>query len=93
MLWVVVFGGIALAGLAMVVAYGVWLVHKTADLASEVRVLSERGGQIADALAQIGAPSSPPRFGPGPDHRSGDHDGVVSPVTDERADEETMTHA
>ena len=54
--WVVVFAGIALAGLVMVVCYAVWLAHKTADLLSEVAVLGEQAGRLADLLAEIGAP-------------------------------------
>ena len=56
MLWVLVFGGIALAGLAMLVGYAVWLAHKAADVMSEVAVLGERTGQLADLLAQIELP-------------------------------------
>jgi hypothetical protein len=52
-LWVLVFGGIALAGVVMVVCYGVWLAHKTADLWSELGMLGERAAELADLLAQI----------------------------------------
>ena len=31
MVWVFVFGGIALAGLVMLISYGVWLAHKAAE--------------------------------------------------------------
>ncbi len=58
MLWVLVFGGIALAGLVMLISYGVWLAHKTADVLSEVAVLGERTGQLGDLLAQIQLPDS-----------------------------------
>jgi hypothetical protein len=59
-LWVFVFGGIALAGLVMLVCYAVWLAHKTADVMSELKVLADRTGRIADLLgaidvAQLGA--------------------------------------
>ena len=30
MVWVIVFGGIALAGLVMLISYAVWLAHKAA---------------------------------------------------------------
>lgn len=56
MVWVFVFGGIALVGLIVVVAYGVWLTHKAADVMSEVGVLSDRADQLADLLGQIQAP-------------------------------------
>ncbi|HET9649010.1 MAG TPA: hypothetical protein VFP34_12390 [Microlunatus sp.] len=56
-LWVFVFGGIALAGLIMLVCYAVWLAHKTADVYSELTVLAERTGKMMDLLAQIQVPS------------------------------------
>ena len=55
-LWVFVFGGIAVAGLVMVICYAVWLAHKTADVMSELAVLGERTGRIADLLSQIQLP-------------------------------------
>jgi len=63
-LWVLVFALIALAGLVMVVCYAVWLVHKTADLLSEVQVLGDQAGELADLLGGLGAapatPTPPP---------------------------------
>lgn len=56
MIWVFVFGGIALAGIVMLIAYGVWLAHKTADVMSEVRVLGDRTGQLFELLGQIQPP-------------------------------------
>jgi hypothetical protein len=56
-LWVLVFAGIALAGLVMLICYAVWLAHKTADVLSEVQVLGERGAQLADLLAEIRVPA------------------------------------
>jgi hypothetical protein len=56
MLWVVVFVGIALAGLAMLVAYAIWLAHKTADVFSELHVLGEHAGRLADLLGEIRVP-------------------------------------
>lgn len=56
MIWVVVFGGIALAGLVMVVAYAVWLVHKASDVFAELAVLARRGGQLAEITAGIELP-------------------------------------
>ena len=60
MLWVFVFGGIALAGLGMIIAWIVWLVHKASDVFSEVTVLADRSGQILDLLAQISLPAARP---------------------------------
>jgi hypothetical protein len=57
-LWVIVFVAIALAGLIMVACYAVWLAHKTADVWSEVTVLTGRGAQLAELVGQIG-PSLP----------------------------------
>jgi hypothetical protein len=55
-LWVLVFVGIAVAGLVMLVCYAVWLAHKTADLLSEVSVLADQAGQLGELLGQIQAP-------------------------------------
>ena len=53
MVWVIVFGAIALVGLVLVVSYAVWLSHKVADVWSEVRVLADRGDQLVALLGQI----------------------------------------
>ena len=58
--WVLVFGGIALAGLVMLIAYAVWLAHKASDVFSEVRVLAERGDQLAELLGRIQPPDARP---------------------------------
>jgi hypothetical protein len=55
-IWVLVFGGIAVAGLAMVVSYAVWLFHKASDVMSEVRVLFDHGDQLATLVGQIQVP-------------------------------------
>ena len=52
-MWVLIFGGIALAGLVMLISYGVWLAHKAADVMAEMGVLADRAGQLMDLLAQI----------------------------------------
>ena len=44
MVWVIVFVGIALAGLIMCICYAVWLAHKAADVWSEVDMLALRAG-------------------------------------------------
>jgi hypothetical protein len=56
MIWVVIFCGIAAAGLFMVVAYGIWLAHKASDVISEVVVLGDRAGQLTELLSQIQVP-------------------------------------
>lgn len=53
MIWVFVFGGIAVAGLVMLVAYAIWLAHKASDVFAELRVLGERGGKLAEIVSQI----------------------------------------
>jgi hypothetical protein len=58
--WVLVFGGIALAGLVMLVCYAVWLIHKASDVMSEVRVLLSRGDQLAAVVGQIQVPQRTP---------------------------------
>ena len=56
MLWVVVFGVLALAALAVLVGYAVWLAHKTADVFGELAELAGRAAQLGDLLAQIQVP-------------------------------------
>ena len=56
MIWVLVFGGIALGGVIMLIAYAVWLAHKAADVLSEVQVLADRTGQLFDLLSQVQVP-------------------------------------
>ena len=58
MLWVVLFLVIALAGLAMLIGYAVWLAHKTADLFGELRILGKQADQLAELLAQVRVPRS-----------------------------------
>ncbi len=53
MVWVLVFGGIALAGLVVVASYGIWLWHKASDLFSEVEMLGTRAEELAALLEQI----------------------------------------
>jgi hypothetical protein len=57
-LWIIVFGSIALVGLLVLVCYGVWLSHKTADVISEVAVLTDRSGQLIHLVGQIQVPQS-----------------------------------
>jgi hypothetical protein len=54
--WVFVFGGIALLGLGMLIGYAIWLAHKTSDLFSELSMLGDRAGELMDLAAQIGVP-------------------------------------
>ena len=53
MLWVVVFLVLALAGLAVLIGYVVWLAHKTADVLGEVGALADQAAQLGDLLAQV----------------------------------------
>ena len=53
MVWVLIFGGIAVAGLIMVISYGVWLWHKASDLFSELEMLGTRAEELADLVARI----------------------------------------
>ncbi|MGC3956044.1 MAG: hypothetical protein QM804_17670 [Propionicimonas sp.] len=57
MVWVLVFGGIALAGLITLVSYLVWLAHKAADLFSEIEMLGTRAGELAALLEQLELPT------------------------------------
>jgi hypothetical protein len=60
--WVFVFGGIALAGLVMLIAYAVWLAHKASDVMSELGVLADRGGPAGGAArTDPGARAEPGR--------------------------------
>jgi hypothetical protein len=56
MIWVVIFAGIAVAGLIMLVCYVIWLAHKSSDVMSEVQVLGDRAGQLMDLASQIQVP-------------------------------------
>ncbi len=58
MVWVLVFGGIALAGLAMVIGYAIWLAHKAADLFSELEMLGTRAQELAALLERIELPAA-----------------------------------
>ena len=58
--WVLVFGGVAVVGLVMLIAYAVWLAHKTSDVMSEISVLADRGDQLAELLRQISVPELGP---------------------------------
>jgi hypothetical protein len=53
MVWVLVFGGIALAGLVMVASYGVWLAHLASDVFSELEMLGKRAEELAALLEQV----------------------------------------
>ena len=56
MVWVFVFGAIALAGLGMLVGYVVWLAHKASDVFSELSMLGDRADELKGLAAQIGVP-------------------------------------
>lgn len=54
--WVLVFVGIALAGLAMLACFGVWLWRKATALMSEAGTLLQRADQLVTRLDQIQLP-------------------------------------
>ena len=56
MVWVIVFVGIALAGLVMVICYAVWLAHKASDVWSEVSMLADRADELAQLVGQVRVP-------------------------------------
>ncbi|QDP97277.1 hypothetical protein FOE78_16300 [Microlunatus elymi] len=58
MIWVFVFGGIAVAGLITLVAYAVWLAHKASDVFAEVKVLGKRSEQLLEIVSRIQLPDS-----------------------------------
>lgn len=53
MMWVLIFAGIALAGLITVVSYGVWLAHKASDVLSEIDMLGKRAEELAELAGQV----------------------------------------
>ncbi|MBK8446446.1 MAG: hypothetical protein IPL41_07125 [Micropruina sp.] len=58
MMWVLIFAGIALAGLITVVSYGVWLAHKASDVFSELEMLGKRAEELADLVSKVQLPST-----------------------------------
>lgn len=56
-IWVLIFGGIALLGLVTALSYAVWLSHKASDLFSEVRMLGQRAEEASELLGRITLPS------------------------------------
>ena len=53
MIWIVVFGVIALGGLAMVICFGISLWRKSQALLVEVGTLLERADELAGLLDQL----------------------------------------
>ena len=56
MVWVLIFGGIALAGLITVASYAVWLAHKASDLFSELQMSGKRAEELAALVSQVQLP-------------------------------------
>lgn len=56
-IWVLIFGGVALLAVVTAVSYGVWLAHKVSDLYSEVRMLGQRATEAGELLGRIQLPS------------------------------------
>ena len=63
MVWVIVFVGIALAGVVMLICYAVWLAHKASDVWSEVDMLAVRANELAQLVGQIQVPDPAVRPG------------------------------
>lgn len=88
MIWVLVFGGIALAGLVMLVGYGIWLAHLGSDVMSELGVVTDRLDRLGSLAAQIQFPApgsgadpgygwSTSTSGVGSEHRTYDNEDVT----------------
>lgn len=58
MIWVLIFGGIALAGAITVASYAVWLTHKASDLFSELQMLGKRAEELAEMVSQVKIPTT-----------------------------------
>lgn len=56
MIWFWVFLAIAVAGLIVMISYGVWLVHKAADIYAEIKMLGKRGEELQALLNQLEFP-------------------------------------
>ncbi|MEO7588554.1 MAG: hypothetical protein ABIS84_11070 [Arachnia sp.] len=57
MIWVLIFGGVALLGVVTAVSYAVWLSHKVSDLYSEVRMLGQRAEEAGELLGRLQLPA------------------------------------
>ena len=57
MIWVFIFGGVALFGAVVIISYAVWLAHKVADLYSEVRMLGKRAEEVGELLGRLQPPA------------------------------------
>ena len=56
MIWVFVIGGIAVAGLIMLVGYAIWLAHKASDVYAELKVLGKRADRLMEITSRIEVP-------------------------------------
>ena len=83
MIWVYVFGGIAVAGLLMVGAYAVWLAHKASDVFAELKVLGQRTGKLAELAAQIQLPEPSGSPEPFRDPHKNETSRTVEPAADD----------
>lgn len=52
-MWALIFGGIAVAGLVMLVMYGIWLWHKVSDMMFELKRLGDQAEEIGRLIEQI----------------------------------------
>lgn len=78
--WVLVFVGIAVAGLVMVACFAVWLWRKAMALLDETAVLLERSDQLIGLLDQIELPDD---RRPQPIHRPERHHDRVGDAVDD----------
>ena len=53
MIWVWIFLGIAVLGLAVLGSYTVWLIHKASDLMSELTMLGTRAEELAQLVSSV----------------------------------------
>lgn len=58
MVWIIVVVAIAVLGLGLLIWYAIRLTRLVGDLAGEVGVLAEQGGQLLDLLASVEIPDA-----------------------------------
>ena len=71
MLWVLLFVGIALGGLAVLAALVLRLWRKAGGLLEELGVAADQAGHLMDLLAEVGAPPTHDEARDGWDPRAG----------------------
>lgn len=56
MIWIVIFAGLAVAGLVALTVYAVQLRHRFGDVRHEVSVVGDRVGQVTTLLERLELP-------------------------------------